>query len=140
MNNLKQIMQKKGVTALELAKSSGLAVTNIRRIMNDPEATPYHQTAEKLAKALGVSIAQIYAQKAPVAGDAKLLKERVDDAVRAILDALRDYADTPAHFHLAIFANEGDTWLDQTDYWATFNGESVIKDTAWHDSKAKGPK
>lgn len=140
MNNLKEIMQKKGVTALELAKSSGLAVTNIRRIMNDPEATPYHPTAEKLAKALGVSITQIYAQKAPVAGDVKLLGQRVEDAVRAILDALRDYDDKPAHFHLAIFANEGDTWLDQTDYWATFEGETILKNTTWHDNKAKGPK
>jgi transcriptional regulator with XRE-family HTH domain len=139
MNNLKEIMQKKGVTALELAKSSGLAVTNIRRIMNDPEATPYHPTAEKLAKALGVSIAQIYAQKAPVAGDAKLLGQRVEDAARAILDALRDYADTPAHFHLSIFANEVD-WLDMTDYWASFDGETIIKNTTWHEDKAKGPK
>lgn len=140
MNNLNKIMQKKGVTALELAKSSGLAVTNIRRIMKDPEATPYHPTAEKLAKALGVSIAQIYAQKAPVAGDAKLLGQRVEDAARAILDALRDYAGTPAHFHLSIFANEGDAWLDMTDYWATFDGEMIIKDTTWHEDKAKGPK
>jgi len=140
MNNLKEIMQKKGVTALELAKSSGLAVTNIRRVMNDPEATPYHPTAEKLAKALGVSITQIYAQKAPVAGDTKLLGQRVEYAARAILDALRDYDDKPAHFHLSIFANEGDAWLDMTDYWATFEGETIIKNTTWHDNKEKGPK
>ena len=140
MNNLKEIMHKKGVTALELAKSSGVAVTNIRRIMKDPQATPYHPTAEKLAKALGVSIAQIYAQKAPVAGDVKLLGQRGEDAARAILDALRDYDDKPAHFHLSIFANEGDAWLDMTDYWATFDDETIIKNTTWHEDKAKGPK
>lgn len=140
MNNLKTIMQKKGVTALELANNSGLAVTNIRRIMSDPQATPYHPTAEKLAQALNVSVAQIYAQKAPVAGDKELLKKRVKDATRAIMDALRDYDDGPAHFHLAIFVNEGDGWADQTDYWATFDGETVIKDTTWHDDKAKEPK
>lgn len=139
MNNVKTIMEKKGVAPVELAKLTGIALSNIRRLINDPQATPYHPTAEKLAKALGVTVAQIYAQKAPVAGDLELLKKRVADATRAILDALRDYDDAPAHFHLAIFANESDGWADQTDYWATFDGETVIKATDWHD-KAKGPK
>ena len=139
MNNVKTIMEKKGVAPVELAKLTGIALSNIRRLINDPQATPYHPTAEKLAKALGVTVAQIYAQKAPVAGDLELLKKRVADATRAILDALRDYDDAPAHFHLAIFANEGDGWADQTDYWATFDGETVIKGTDWHE-KAKGPK
>lgn len=139
MNNVKTIMEKKGVAPVELAKLTGIALSNIRRLINDPQATPYHPTAEKLAKALGVTIAQIYAQKAPVAGDLELLKKRVADATRAILDALRDYDDAPAHFHLAIFANEEEGWDDQADYWATFDGEEIIKATEWH-GKAKGPK
>ena len=139
MNNLKTIMEKKNVQPVELAKLTGIAISNIRRLMNDPEATPYHPTAEKLAAALNCSVAQIYAQKAPVAGDRELLQKRVADAVRAILDALRDYDTTPAHFHLAIFANEDDGWADQTDYWATFDGKLELKATTWTEDPKKGP-
>ena len=139
MNNLKEIMEKKNVQPVELGKLTGIAISNIRRLMKDPEATPYHPTAEKLAAALNCSVAQIYGQKAPVAGDRELLQKRVADAVRAILDTLRDYDDAPVHFHLAIFANEEEGWDDQADYWAIFDGEEVIKATEWH-GKAKGPK
>lgn len=138
MNNLNKIMQLKGVTALQLAETSGLAVTNIRRIMQDPEATPYHKTAEKLADALGVHVAQIYAEKSFGAGDVELLKERVADAVRAIRDALNDYSDAPAHFHLAIFTHDAG-FADLADYWGTVDGDQIIKAQEWWREIEKGP-
>ena len=109
--------------------------------MNDPQATPYHRTAEKLAAALNCTVAQIYAQDAPVAGDKELLRKRVEKAVRELRDALRDYADEPAHFHLAIFTHE-EGFADLADYWGTFDGALVVKAQTWYaeTDDEKGPK
>ena len=140
MNNLKIIMEKKGATTKQLATLTGIAPSNIRRLYNDPQATPYHSTAEKLAKALDVTVAQICGQDAPLVGDREILRQRVADAVREILGALRDYSSDTAHLHLAIFTNEGDGMDDLADYWVTVDGEEVLKVQRWEPQISKGTK
>lgn len=63
MNRLAEIMKKENVTPVQLSKMTGLSDVNIRRIMKNPTAVPYHKTAMKLSKALGYTVAQIMGEK-----------------------------------------------------------------------------
>lgn len=63
MNNLAEIMKRRNITAIELAKQTGLVAENIRRIMNDRNAVPRYKTALKLSEALGYTVAQIRGEK-----------------------------------------------------------------------------
>lgn len=118
MNNLKRIMDLKGVTPQALARKSSVAVNNIRRIMNDPNVTPYHETAAAMAAALKCSCAQIYGQQSAAHGDKVLLTERVQKAARELAEAMQDYSGEPLFLNLGIFTNEKDPiykragWLD----------------------------
>lgn len=108
MNNLKKLMELKKLTAEELAKLSGVSVTNIRRIMNDPQVTPYKGTASMLAHALSCSEAHIYAQKAPGAENMNLLTQRAISAAEELVAALRDYTPVPASVTVYADTNNGD--------------------------------
>jgi transcriptional regulator with XRE-family HTH domain len=63
MNNLAEIMKRKNITALELAKQTGLVAGSIRRAMNDRNVIPNSKTALKLSEALGYTVAQIRGEK-----------------------------------------------------------------------------
>ena len=106
MNNLKVIMDAKEITPAELSRLSGVAVTGIRATMKDPNVTPYHKTAERLADALGVTIAQIYAISPFESFNKELLHKRAEKAARELVDALRAYTDEPVHLHLCVFTRE----------------------------------
>ena len=116
MNNLKNIMELRGATAKELAKRSGVAVSLIRRTMNDPQVTPRQKTAEKLAGALGCNCAQIYATQPAAANDIELLTKRVDDAAQALVRALGEYSKTPIYSALTISTRETLTTKARTPY------------------------
>lgn len=91
MNNLAKLMEMHKITPLELAARSGVAVSNIRYIMKDPEATPQRKTAERLANALNTTPAQICAVTRPGLNDKELLTHRLCDAAENAVRALRDY-------------------------------------------------
>ena len=56
-------MKRRNITAIELAKQTGLVAENIRRIMNDRNAVPRYKTALKLSEVLGYTVAQIRGEK-----------------------------------------------------------------------------
>ena len=102
MNNLKHIMKLKNITAPDLAKASGVSVSNIHRLITDPQVTPYKGTARKLAGVLSVTIAQIYGAQPAALNNEELFTQRTCDAAEAIVCALRDYAEKPVGFSLVI--------------------------------------
>lgn len=108
MNNLKSLMALNNLTAKELASRSGVSVTNIRRIMKDPEVTPYRRVAEILADALNTSVAQILGVKPAGAEDVELLTRRAMDATEGIVRALRDYTAAPLSMSIYCEANRND--------------------------------
>lgn len=108
MNNLKSLMALNNLTAKELASRSGVSVTNIRRIMKDPEVTPYRRVAEILADALNTSVAQILGVKPAGAEDVELLTNRAMDATEGIVRALRDYTAAPLSMSIYCEVNRND--------------------------------
>lgn len=108
MNNLKSLMALNNLTAKELASRSGVSVANIRRIMSDPEVTPYRRVAERLADALNTSVAQILGVKPAGAEDVELLTNRAMDATEGIVRALRDYTAAPLSMSIYCEVNRND--------------------------------
>ena len=106
MNNLKRIMELKKLDAIQLAKISGISVSNIRRILSDPQITPYKGTADILATALSVTPAQIYGVQPAALKDGELFAQRACDAAEALVRALRDYTEKPATLGLVIKTRE----------------------------------
>ena len=108
MNNLKSLMALNNLTVKELASRSGVSVSNIRRIMDDPEVTPYRRVAEILADALNTSVAQILGVKPAGAEDVELLSRRALDATEGIVRALRDYTAAPLSMSIYCEVNRND--------------------------------
>lgn len=108
MNNLKSLMALNNLTAKELASRSGVSVANIRRIMSDPEVTPYRRVAERLANALNTSVAQILGAKPAGAENVELLTNRAMDATEGIVRALRDYTAAPLSMSIYCEVNRND--------------------------------
>ncbi len=108
MNNLKSLMALNNLTAKELASRSGVSVANIRRIMSDPEVTPYRRVAERLADALNTSVAQILGVKPAGAENVELLTNRAMDATEGIVRALRDYTAAPLSMSIYCEVNRND--------------------------------
>ena len=108
MNNLKSLMALNNLTAKELASRSGVSVANIRRIMSDPEVTPYRRVAEMLADALNTSVAQILGVKPAGAEDVELLTRRAMDATEGTVRALRDYTAAPLSMSIYCEVNRND--------------------------------
>lgn len=102
MNNLKKIMELKKIDPADLAKVSGVARSNIHRLMKEPNVTPMKGTARQLAAALDVTPAQIYGAQPAALNNERLFEQRTCDAAEAIVRALRDYAEKPGGFSLVI--------------------------------------
>ncbi|HEY0756863.1 MAG TPA: helix-turn-helix transcriptional regulator [Ktedonobacteraceae bacterium] len=56
---IKEIAAQKGVSMRRLSKTSDITYRTIQRIYNDPDYMPTLPTLETIAKALGVSIAEL---------------------------------------------------------------------------------
>lgn len=108
MNNLKEIMRLNKVNAIDLATATGISKTNIRRLMNDPQATPYNDTAQKLAAALECTAAQIYGVKPAALGDREIIRKTAKDAAEQLVDVLRAYSNMPVAFEMTIETREKD--------------------------------
>ena len=139
MNNLKKIMELRKITAIELAAVSGVSVTNIRRIMGDPEVTPYRGTVGQLAHALCVSEAEILGERAP-GNNNNLLTKRVVDAAEELLQALRTYTAEP--LILVLTADTDDNRPDALNYYAAhiedMDGKYILNKAAYVKFNGQG--
>jgi transcriptional regulator with XRE-family HTH domain len=59
-NNIRKIRQKKGISQDRLSKEADLALNTIVKIETGESPNPTVETLEKIAKALGVSIAELF--------------------------------------------------------------------------------
>ncbi len=59
-DNIRRIRQKKGISQDRLSKEADLALNTIVKIETDESSNPTVETLEKIAKALGVSIADLF--------------------------------------------------------------------------------
>lgn len=59
-NNIRKIRQKKGISQDRLSKEADLALNTIVKIETGEKPNPTVETLEKIAKALGVSVAELF--------------------------------------------------------------------------------
>ncbi len=59
-NNIRKIRQKKGISQDRLSKEADLALNTIVKIETGENPNPTVETLEKIAKALGVSVADLF--------------------------------------------------------------------------------
>jgi len=59
-DNIRKIRQKKGISQDRLSKEADLALNTIVKIETGESPNPTVETLEKIAKALGVSIAELF--------------------------------------------------------------------------------
>jgi transcriptional regulator with XRE-family HTH domain len=59
-NNIRKIRQKKGISQDRLSKEADLALNTIVKIETGESPNPTVETLEKIAKALGVSVAELF--------------------------------------------------------------------------------
>lgn len=59
-DNIRKIRQKKGISQDRLSKEADLALNTIVKIETDESPNPTVETLEKIAKALGVSVADLF--------------------------------------------------------------------------------
>ncbi len=57
---LKEILKEKNISMGKLSRMSDVALNTIRRISNDPTYSPTLNTLERIARALGVPISDLY--------------------------------------------------------------------------------
>lgn len=59
-DNIRKIWQKKGISQDRLSKEADLALNTIVKIETGESPNPTVETLEKIAKALGVSVADLF--------------------------------------------------------------------------------
>jgi transcriptional regulator with XRE-family HTH domain len=59
-DNIRKIRQKKGISQDRLSKEADLALNTIVKIETGESPNPTVETLEKIAKALGVSVANLF--------------------------------------------------------------------------------
>ena len=59
-DNIRKIRQKKGISQDRLSKKADLALNTIVKIETGESPNPTVETLEKIAKALGVSVAELF--------------------------------------------------------------------------------
>lgn len=105
MNNLEELMKAKGVTPDELSKETGLAVTNIRRLMKeDSVAFAYKRTIQGLAKALGVTPHELI--EGGETFEKKLLHAEITSAIQTLSTAFRRHCKEPLYLRMSIFTQD----------------------------------
>jgi transcriptional regulator with XRE-family HTH domain len=80
LDNLKELKKEKGICAKDLAEKAGLPEKTVVRILSGKTASPYIDTLDRLATALGCEIGDILAGTKAVVGDSNLsaLQEKAD--------------------------------------------------------------
>jgi transcriptional regulator with XRE-family HTH domain len=57
---VKEILQQKGMSMGKLSRASDVSFNTIRRVCNDPSYSPTLNTLVSIAKALNVSVSDLY--------------------------------------------------------------------------------
>jgi transcriptional regulator with XRE-family HTH domain len=57
---VKEILQQKGMSMGKLSRASDISFNTIRRVCNDPSYSPTLNTLVSIAKALNVSVSDLY--------------------------------------------------------------------------------
>lgn len=108
MNNLKTIMEARNITPLQLSEMTGLAVTNIRRILQeDSYSTSKKSTQQIIAAALGVTVRELVQGGKRM--KKKILEAEVRSAVEALVKALRNYSDEGLYLSFFTFTHDTDS-------------------------------
>lgn len=112
MNNLAEIMNAKGITPIQLSSMTGLAVTNIRRIMQgDTVQFSRVSTIQKIADALGVKPVDLV--KGGEKMKNKIIHAEITKAVEQLSVALRKYSPNSHYLRISIFTrDDGITFYD----------------------------
>jgi transcriptional regulator with XRE-family HTH domain len=86
LENLKEIKKEKKMSTKQIADKAGLPEKTVSRVLSGHTASPYIDTIDRLATALGVSISDILAGTKTVVGDSNLveLQKIVDDQTAQI--------------------------------------------------------
>ena len=58
--NIRRIRQEKGISQDRLSKDADLALNTVVKIENDENTNPTMDTLEKIAKALGVHVTELF--------------------------------------------------------------------------------
>jgi DNA-binding XRE family transcriptional regulator len=57
---VKELLKQKGMSMGKLSRTSDVSLTTIRRICNDPHYSPTLNTLVSIAKAMGVTVNDLY--------------------------------------------------------------------------------
>ena len=105
MNNLVDLMNATGTTPIELSKATGIATSNVRRLMSlDDLSGVYKTTQKKLANYFGITVNQLVNGGTRMKN--KILQTEIRKHAEALAVALRKYTDVPMYFHLAVFTRD----------------------------------
>jgi len=105
MNYLNELMKAQNLTALDVSRASGLAVSTIRYVMaQDTVANCYKKTQAILADTFGVTVREL-----TVGGKRmkdKLLKAEIETALERLLSAVRKYSGEQVYVDLCFFTRD----------------------------------
>ena len=111
MNNLKSIMEARNITPNQLSEMTGLAVTNIRRILQeDSLATATKPTQQTIAAALGITVRELVEGGTDM--KKKILEAEITNAVQTLTKALRKYSDEGLYLSFFTFTRDKDSVED----------------------------
>lgn len=107
MNYLKEMLEARGMTPIELAKLCDLPITTIRYTLTDDRISTARKSTQKIiADALGVTVAEL--TKGGKSMKDKILKAEVKTAVERLALTLRKYSSEPHYLSIAIFTQNKD--------------------------------
>lgn len=105
MNYLKDLMDAKGITPIELAEMTGISVSNIRLMLNDNRyETAFKSTQMKIADALGVSVCDLV--KGGKRMKDTILETEIKKATEHLARLLRNYSESELYLHVTIFTKD----------------------------------
>jgi len=111
MNNLKRIMDARGITPTELAAYTGMAPSNIRRLMEDDNiTTAFAKTKRKIAEALDVSVKELVEGGESI--ENKILYSEIVKATENLASLMRRSTDKQLYLNITIFSRDDTSKCD----------------------------
>ena len=112
MNYLNEIMRVRNLTAVDVARMSGLNVSTVRYVMAQETAEHcYKKTQIALSKALGVTVRELTTGGKKMKD--KILKAEVESALENLLFAVRKYSGEQIYLSLTIFSRDEECSCDK---------------------------
>lgn len=133
MNYLNEIMRVRNLTAVDVARMSGLNVSTVRYVMAQETAEHcYKKTQIALSKALGVTVRELTTGGKKMKD--KILKAEVETALERLLSAVRKYSDKQIYVDLCFFTHDeecvGDDFPNQIPDYYSYRVQIVDKDAS----------